>query len=110
MFNEIGKNFCVCLACKFYTPALKVLLNTGIIFNYSVMNNDEVAFIGNLRMGIQFIRFTMRGPPCMSHSHCPVKAGFVNQLLKIFNSAYTFKDPGLSVYNSNTRRIISAIL
>ena len=109
VLNEIGKYLCISLAGEFYTPALKMFFNLCIVFNYSVMNNYEIAFKGGLGMCVQFIGFAMSGPPCVAHACCTVKTGFINEILKILYPAGTFEYSGFSVNQSHSGRIISAI-
>ena len=62
----------VSLACERYIPPFKVTLDTGIILNDSVVNNDEMTPARDLRVSINLIGFAVCSPPGMAHGHCAV--------------------------------------
>src|SRR5690242_18302428 len=110
-FRKMRHNFRIGLGHKFVALALELLLQFQIIFDDSVVNNDDLAGAVAMRMGVFFRGTAVSGPAGVSDPVGALNGRFVNYFLEIAQLTRSSPDFQFSVRcdDGDPRGIVAAV-
>ena len=111
-FDELYENFCVGVAFKGVSVLDKGFFQYAVVFDCAVMNKGYRAGLGELRVCVDVVRFSVRCPSGVGYAYGSVCVFSISRLFQVayFASGLVDVEVAVGVDERHTCTVVAAVL
>ena len=112
IFDKLNQHLSVGIALKLHTFLYQLLLQYGIVLDYTIMNDSQVPTLTYVRVSIHTVRFTVRCPTGMSNTYTSAYVLVFSVSLKVTHLSFSliYIQFSVIIQQSHTGTVIATVL